>query len=165
MYVCLYRIDDEITDDGTELGADNVYKYLSNVMYARRLKMNPLWNTFVVAGYSRQTREPVLGCVDLHGTTWQSPSIATGFGAYLVQPLLRKHLSTYTPGQTTYEQARKVVEDCMRVLFYRDARSLNRIQIGVVWKDAEKGIEISEPFELKTEWAFAEDIRGYGRVV
>lgn len=67
-----------------------------------------------------------LGCVDLRGTTWQSDSIATGFGSYLAQPLLRKAMEKHGENMTA-EQAAKLLDDCMRVLFYRDARSLNRV--------------------------------------
>lgn len=36
-----------------------------------------------------------LGCIDLYGTTWQAPSLATGFGAYIAQPLLRAALEKH----------------------------------------------------------------------
>lgn len=129
--------------------------------------MNPLWNTYVVAGYGKDN-EPVLGCADLQGTTWQSDSLATGFGSYMAQPLLRKHLENSGGSENiSYEQARLIMEECMRVMFYRDARSLNRIQIGTIWKErnvmGRHGVEITEPFSLSTEWSFAEFIRGYGR--
>jgi len=41
------------------------------------------------------------------------------------------------------------MEDCLRVLYYRDARSLNRIQIATI---SAEGPAISEPFELQTNW-------------
>ena len=70
--------------------------------------------------------ESFLGCVDLRGTTWQCDSIATGFGGYLAQPLLRKALEKHGENMTE-QQASELLDDCMRVLFYRDARSLNRV--------------------------------------
>lgn len=68
------------------------------------------------------------GFVDLQGTSYESDTIATGFGGYLAQPLLRKALET-AKGGLTEAGARKVIEDCMRVLYYRDARSLNKMQV------------------------------------
>lgn len=94
------------------------------MMYQRRTKMNPLWNSFVVAGYNNN--EPFLGCVDLMGTTWQASTLATGFGAYLAQPLLRKRVEG-REDTLEEEEAVKIMDDCMRVLYYRDARSLNRV--------------------------------------
>jgi 20S proteasome subunit beta 7 len=42
---------DEITEgDGHELGPAEVHEYLSQVMYGRRSKMDPLWNALLVGG-------------------------------------------------------------------------------------------------------------------
>ncbi|KAH6568051.1 hypothetical protein BASA62_005728 [Batrachochytrium salamandrivorans] len=57
------------------------------------------------------------------------------------------------------EDATKLLEDAMRVLFYRDARSINKIQRTTI---NASGITITEPYSLATEWSFAEGIRGYG---
>ncbi|KAJ3333043.1 Proteasome subunit beta type-7 [Blyttiomyces sp. JEL0837] len=144
-------------DDGHTIGPKNVYEYLSRVMYNRRSKVDPLWNSLVVAGM--KNGEPFLGYVDLQGTTYQSPSIATGFGGYLAQPLLRKALETHGEENITEEMAEKIINDCMRVLFYRDARSLNKLQRAVITADR---VFITAPYELETNWDFAEKIRGYG---
>jgi 20S proteasome subunit beta 7 len=37
-------------NDGSKLNPENIYEYLSRVMYARRSKIDPLWNSFVVGG-------------------------------------------------------------------------------------------------------------------
>ncbi|KAJ1556226.1 Proteasome subunit beta type-7 [Cladochytrium tenue] len=151
------EIREKYADDGHTLGPKNIYEYLSRVMYNRRNKFNPLWNSLVVAG--QKNGENFLGFVDLQGTTYQSPSIATGYGAYIAQPMLRKALDTIGEKNMTREQAEKLLNDCMRVLYYRDARSLNKIQRATITAE---GIEITAPYELETEWAFAESIRGYG---
>lgn len=39
----------------------------------------------------------------------------------------------------------------MKVLLYRDCRTLNNIQLSNVTKD---GVEISEPYKLQTQWEF-----------
>jgi 20S proteasome subunit beta 7 len=39
-----------LRDDGVELTASEVHNYLSRVLYNRRNKMDPLWNSLVVAG-------------------------------------------------------------------------------------------------------------------
>jgi 20S proteasome subunit beta 7 len=38
-------------DDGHELRTSQVFEYLTRVMYNRRTKMNPLWNSLLVAGW------------------------------------------------------------------------------------------------------------------
>ncbi|KAJ3054833.1 Proteasome subunit beta type-7 [Rhizophlyctis rosea] len=143
-------------DDGQKLSPRHIYEYLSRVMYGRRSNFNPLWNSLIVGGVKDGDR--FLGFVDLQGTTYQSSTIATGYGAYIGQPLLRKAVEG-REDELTEEEARKVLEDVMRVLFYRDARSLNKIQIATV---TAAGSKITEPYELQTEWAFAEGVRGYG---
>ena len=66
--------------------------------------------------------------VDLLGVTYSSSTLATGFGAYLAQPLLRKAVEG-NEDTLTEQDAEKIIEDCMKVLFYRDARSLNKVTV------------------------------------
>lgn len=148
--------EDSYTEDGHTLSPEHIYEYLSRMMYGRRNKFNPIWNTFVVGGV-RDGRK-FLGCVDLHGTTWQASTLATGYGAYIAQPLLRKAVEG-REDVLTEKEAIEILDGCMRVLFYRDARSLNRFQRSTVTKS---GVVITEPYSVSTEWAFAENIRGYG---
>ena len=135
-------------EDVNEECAREVWNYLRAVMYNRRNKMNPLWNDLVVAGFSQPSslgegdNQPFLGLVDKIGTTYEDDVVATGFGSYLAIPILReKHSPDLEEGE-----ARALLEDCMRVLFYRDCRALNRIQIAKVTK--EDGVLISEPYEV-----------------
>jgi 20S proteasome subunit beta 7 len=125
-------------------------------MYNRRSKFNPLWNSLVVGGMHKGER--FLGYVDLRGTTYQTTTIATGFGAHLAQPILRRRVEG-REDELTEEEAIEIMNECLRVLFYRDARSLNKFQRA---KITEAGLEITEPYSLDTEWAFAEQVRGYG---
>ncbi|KAJ1954162.1 Proteasome subunit beta type-7 [Linderina pennispora] len=143
-------------DDDQTLGTKSVYKYISNIMYNRRTKVDPLWNSYVVAGLDHG--EKFLGFVDLYGTRYQSPTIATGFGAHLAQPILRKRVEG-REDEIEEEEALAILDDCMRVLFYRDARSFNKLRRAKV---TAQGVEISEPYSLETNWDFAESIVGYG---
>jgi 20S proteasome subunit beta 7 len=146
------------------LNARNLHTYLSKVLYKRRSDFNPLWNMLLVAGLDENDK-PFLASADLLGTTFTAPTLATGFGAHLAQPLLRKLMpddEASVPG-VTKEQAVEAVKACMKVLFYRDARSLDRYSIAVVTKD---GVELKENEKLEDQsWAFADQIRGYGTQV
>lgn len=127
-------------------------------MYGRRNKFDPLWNQYILAGFRDGKRYPFctvcwlcrvrcmrvawtgwsflftswhnsfLGQVDLYGTAFQDTTLATGYGAHIARPLMRK---AYRP-DLSEEEARKVLEDCMRVMFYRDARTINKIQLAKV---------------------------------
>jgi len=143
-------------EDGHKLGPAEIHEYLSQVMYRRRSKFNPLWNSIVVGGF--KDGERFMAYVDLLGVTYTASTIATGYGAYIAQPLLRKAVEG-KEDELTEVQAREILEQSLKVLFYRDARSLNKFQISTITKD---GVSISESQSLATEWAFAEKIRGYG---
>jgi len=133
--------DDFCRNDGSKLYPEEIYNYLCRVQYNRRNKMNPLWNSLVVAGYREEV--PFLGYVDLLGTCYKDDFIATGYGGHIALPLIRK---AWRP-DISKEEAIKLLEDCMRVLFYRDARSTNKIQIATI---GENGPEISDPIDLET---------------
>lgn len=158
----LYYDDGE---EGAEKGecAREVWNYLRAVMYDRRNKMNPLWNDLVVAGFAdaaegtstaaavdTPSSVPFLGYVDKIGTTYEDDCVATGFGSYLALPIMRER---YRPDLEEGE-ARALLEDCMRVLFYRDCRALDRIQIAKVTRDG--GVLVSEPYQIETDWSSAE---------
>lgn len=88
------------------------------------------------------------------GVAYEAPSLATGYGAYLaqvdalcapmapahgtaevlglyfnyfspLQPLMREVLDKKS--SLTKEEARDLIDRCMKILYYRDARSFNRV--------------------------------------
>jgi len=145
---------DSLYDErGNEECAKEVWSYLRAVMYNRRSKMNPLWNDLVVAGFAKNedgtvSDEPFLGMVDKIGTAYEDDILATGFGSYIALPLMReKYRKDMEEGE-----ARALLEDCLRILFYRDCRALNRVQIAKVTRDGK--CLVSEPYELDTYWDF-----------
>ena len=138
-------------DDGYRKTPSEYFNYLRAVLYQRRGKGNPLWNQLIVAGHNNNA--PFLGYVDLIGTAYEENFIATGFGAYLAIPLIReKWYADMDEGE-----ARALLEDCLRVMFYRDCRALSRIQIA---KATSEGTLVSDPYELTTDWETANfDVR------
>ncbi|NWV15796.1 PSB4 protein, partial [Ptilonorhynchus violaceus] len=141
-------IDEELLGDGHSYSPRAIHSWLTRVMYNRRSKINPLWNSVVIGGFC--DGESFLGSVDMLGVAYEAPSVATGFGAYLAQPLLRAALERDPiPSQ---DEARDLLERCMRVLYYRDARSFNRYEVAVV---TEKGVEVEGPLTLEANWDIA----------
>lgn len=43
-------VDEFTAQDGHTLGPAEIHEYLSQVMYSRRTKLNPLWNALLVGG-------------------------------------------------------------------------------------------------------------------
>lgn len=99
-----------------------------------------------------------MGYVDSVGTAFEDDTLASGYGAYIARPLLRK---AYKEDMSEAE-ARQVLEDCMRVLYYRDARTINKIQIA---RATAEGLDVSKPYELTTQWDHCETSLGYPRPV
>lgn len=164
-------IREEYAQDGHTLRPEHVHEYLSRVMYNRRTKMNPLWNSIIVAGVSlpflqvcvkeASDAQPLsfLAYADLLGTTYKSPVIATGMGSAMAIPLLREATDNEKWKDLTKEDARKVLDECMKVLYYRDARSLNKFSVATVTSET---VVIEKDQSVTTEWQFAEFQYGYG---
>lgn len=152
------------SDGGHNLRAPHVHEYLSRVMYNRRLKMDPLWNAVIVAGFA-DDRTPFMRYVDLLGVTYGSLALATGFGAHLAVPLLRK-LVPYDADyeNVTKEQARGTIADSMRVLFYRDARSSDKYTFAVLTcEDGKVSVDFQQNLKVENQnWSFAKNLIGYG---
>lgn len=122
----------KLSDNHPALAPRNLYTFLANLFYARRSKINPLWNACIIGGWDFEKDEPFLGYVDLLGTTYTAPTLATGFGMHLAQPLLREAYEAKAgiDGKgdlLTEAEAEAVLNECMKVLYYRDARSMNKV--------------------------------------
>jgi len=147
-------IDEECADDGFILKPKALHTWLTRVLYNRRSKFDPLWNTFLVAGM--EDGEPFLGCVDKIGTAFRDNKIATGYGAHIALPLMREALEKKP--QMSRDEVRALLINCLRVLFYRDCRALNKHQIATVTAD---GVTIENNIELDTNWNMAHMVQGY----
>jgi 20S proteasome subunit beta 7 len=137
-------MDSLYADHKSDFTAASTWNYLRMLMYQRRNKGNPYWNDLIVAG-ADATGKPFLGMVDKIGTTVTDNVLATGFGSYLALPLMREK---WHP-QLTEGEARALLEDCMKVLFYRDCRASSRIQLA---KCAGGQVLVSDPYQLETNW-------------
>ena len=151
------------------LNARNLHVYLSKLMYKRRSDFNPLWNAVLVSGLDGDDK-PFLAFVDLLGTTYSSPTLATGFGSMLAQPILRSKVPDEAAAEKLdRHEAVELIKECLKVLYYRDARSMDKYSIAVVSRGGPNGegevdLKLDEKLENQS-WAFAETIRGYGTQV
>ena len=114
-------------DDGFEHGPAEIYSYLRAVLYQRRNKFDPLWNSLVVGGF--KDGAPFLGSVDLRGTAYEDDVIATGYGSHLALPIMR---AKWTPDLDEGE-ARALLEEsdmyiCDEATANIDVDSDNKIQ-------------------------------------
>jgi len=112
---------DEAQGDGHCHSPAALHSLITRVMYNRRNKFDPLWNAIVVAGF--KDGKSFLGFTDLVGSAFQDDYVATGMGGHIALPILRKSYRE----DISYDEARAVIEECMKVLFYRDCRTINRV--------------------------------------
>ncbi|KAL3725841.1 hypothetical protein ACJRO7_030817 [Eucalyptus globulus] len=136
---------DNMWDDGNSLGPKEVHNYLTRVMYNRRNKFNPLWNSLVLGGV--KNGQKYLGMVSMIGVNFEDNHVATGFGNHLARPILRDEWNE----DLSFEDGVKLLEKCMRVLLYRDRSAVNKLQIA---KITEEGATLFPPYSLKTFWGF-----------
>ena len=143
-------------DDDVALTAPEIHSYLTRICYNRRSKVDPFYNQFAVGGVVERKgqMETYLGYTDLYGTTFTDNYVATGFGAHFAYPLLRQGYEDLNGAQMTKKDARKLLADVMRVLFYRDCKTINKITFGVV--DKRGKVSIAEPISVKTDWNLEE---------
>ncbi len=131
-------------DDGKELSPMEIHSYLTRVMYNRRNKFDPLWNSLVVAGV--KNGRIFLGMVGMIGQHYEDSHIAAGFGNHVARPLFREKHSD----DMSEEDARTLMESCLKACVMRDKSMMNKFQIAKV--EEGKAPEISEPFSVATEW-------------
>jgi len=113
-----------------------------------------------VAGFNVRNKEsntstaPFLGYVDLIGTAYEEDFIATGFGSYIAIPLIREKWHK----DLEEGEAKALLEDCLRVLWYRDCKAFYRIQLAKATNDG--AVVVSEPYEITHNWETANfDVR------
>lgn len=138
--------DDYCTDDGITMQPTELYAYLSRVMYNRRCKFDPLWNSLVVGGVNADGSK-FLGMVGMQGTHYTDSHVTTGFANALARPLLRERQRD----DMSEEEAVALLHDALRVCYYRDKQSINKFTIAKVTAE---GVTISEPFALEMRWDY-----------
>ena len=79
--------------------------------------------------------ENLLGHTDklFKGSSFESGLIGTGFGGFLVHPLMERELEKI-PGTPTKAQAQEILDRALKVLYYRDKSTYNKWSIGTAEK-------------------------------
>jgi len=150
-------ITDKCTEDGFEFTPLALHSWLTRVHYNRRSRFDPLWNVSIVAGMEGE--KPFLGYVDKLGMAYENTSVASGYGAYIAQPLMREELDRVGQRGLSEQEARDLIHRCMTVLYYRDARSWNNYELAMVTKDHKAVIE--GPLKVTGDWSIASQVKGY----
>jgi len=149
------QIDEDMRDDGFSLKPKALHCWLTRVLYNRRSKFDPLWNTFIVGGL--QDGEPFLGYVNLQGTAFTENMIATGLGCDLALPVMRA-AKEKKGGELTEQEAKSVIQQCVRLGYLRDCRAWPKYHLATITKE---GTKVEGPLMIDSDWQYAASIQGY----
>ncbi|KRY34495.1 tRNA-dihydrouridine(16/17) synthase [NAD(P)(+)]-like, partial [Trichinella spiralis] len=138
----------------------SMHTFLTSVLYARRSKLNPLWNSYVVCGVTEGTKTPYLGTVNLYGVSYTNNFVATGLGSYLVQHYLEKKLEDCEKEGIKLNEADAALalRNCIEILYERDCLAYNEYELGVVTAD---NCVITGKHTVSGKWGHAGLITGY----
>jgi len=132
-------------DDNISYTPKDFANFLARNCYAKRNKMNPLFMSSIVGGVFKGER--YLGSVDPFGTLIEASYLVTGYAHYLCKPIIENNWNE----NVNEAQAKQIVEECFKVLYYRDCGAFDKIQFTVV---DDKGVRIEEPYRIQTKWDY-----------
>lgn len=119
--------------------------------------MDPLYNVSLVAGFDAKG-EKYLGYIDQFGTLLEGDFLVAGLAHYLCKVLLQN----YSKPTMSEADAKAVLQECMKILVYRDARASEYIQFCTITK---KGVNIEAPIEIPTTWGHKQFIYETNEVI
>ena len=138
--------------DGVTRQPEALYGWLTKVVYNRRTKFDPSWNTIIIGGF--QDGKPFLSCVDHSGKTRNRNSnsnrnsVATGIGAEIAIPIINHELEKYDNSNDNldFKQARDIIMKCLRISNLGDCSSSYKFHISIINKD---GAMVEGPLTIK----------------
>jgi len=144
--------DDKLQNDGDIRGPSQWHTLLTRMCYQRRNKMDPFYNTFLVGGI--ENGDTYLGFTDLLGTHFTDDYVASGFGQHLCLPLLRRLYKA----DMTEDEAVELINQCIKVLYYRECRTTNTFSITIMHR--ETGYS-TQNVKANTDWTVSKSVKGY----
>ena len=132
---------------------ESLYRWLTRVVYNRRSKFDPLWNTIIIGGF--QDGKPFLGCVDHIGTIFKENAVATGVGAAMAIPIINRELKKYdnSTDNLNFKQAKEIMMKCLRLSNMGD--NTYKFHISVINKN---GTKVIGPLDIDSKWEVAKMI-------
>lgn len=129
---------DSIAQDGAAFLKPRDYlNWISRTCYNRRLKMDPLWCSTIVAGVRKDTGEIFLGSSDLYGTVLEENYLLTGLALHYCQVLMENEWRA----EMSEQEAKALMAKCFRVMFFRDKKAIDRVQFAVATQEGGSRVE------------------------
>ena len=134
---------DFIENDGaTFFHPRDYFNWVARTQYQRRLKMDPLLVSGLVGGINPKTKEVFLGKSNPHGTKLEADWFITGLGDHYCQVLFQNKWRA----DMTEQEAVALIEECIRILFIRDKKAADHVQIATVTH--QHGPRIGEAYKV-----------------
>ena len=135
--------EDMIQNDGGNFKhSKDYFNWTARCQYQRRMKGDPLWISAVVGGVNPKTGEVFLGSSDVHGRKLTENYLITGLANHYCPALFAQR---YRPDMS-YDEAKSLIEDAMRLMFFRDKKAQDVIQISTVTQA--NGVQLGEPYKI-----------------
>ncbi|CAD5211579.1 unnamed protein product [Bursaphelenchus xylophilus] len=148
--------DHKSYDSNIKLTARGLYNYLCSLLYYRRSKMDPLWNTLIVAGMNPEPTydelAPFIGVITQRGVAYEAKSVATGMGQMLLNESLER-ATRDKGGKLNKEEALDLIRTTVQLGYYHDCCADNEIDLTVVDKE---GTHLLKPETFVGDWSLAE---------
>ncbi|KAI5172813.1 20S proteasome subunit beta 7 [Pancytospora epiphaga] len=151
----LYKtITEEIRKDTRPIDPQGIHKMIQRIVYSRRSELKLLRVSAVVCGIKKKNDEifnntdeagKFIGMVNGKGNFWFDSCVATGIASHLILPVLRERHTV----DLSKEEAIGLMEDCMRLLCYKDTKASNIVQFGFC---TESESVINDTYVLGTNW-------------
>uniref|UniRef100_A0A7E4VYM7 Proteasome subunit beta n=1 Tax=Panagrellus redivivus TaxID=6233 RepID=A0A7E4VYM7_PANRE len=143
-------------DQSAKLTPKGLHAYLTTLLYYRRSKMNPLWNTLIVIGMQPEPTYdnlvPFIGVVTQRGVAYPTKHVATGLGAMLLNQAIETDVRTKN-NELNRAETLELIRKCMEVQIYRDCTADAEYDIATVEKE---GVVLEKPQVVVGNWESAE---------
>lgn len=120
----------EFASYGEELTPKALHAFLTTLLYHRRSRFDPVWNTLVVAGTQLEddVKTPFIGLVNQRGVAYPTRHVATGFGAMLLNQLIETEWRKKTD-KLTKDEAVAVMKKALELSIYHDCTASNDFEV------------------------------------
>lgn len=144
---------------GQDMSPKALHGYLTSLLYARRTRMNPIWNTLIVAGIedeeknNKETSSPFIGVITQKGVAYQTKHVATGIAAMLLNQAVEDEWRK-KGDKFTRAEAEALVRKALELTIYHDCTADNDFEVGVV--DTDEGVIQGRQETIIGDWSIAE---------
>uniref|UniRef100_A0A1I7ZK73 Proteasome subunit beta n=1 Tax=Steinernema glaseri TaxID=37863 RepID=A0A1I7ZK73_9BILA len=144
-------------DQRAKMTPKALHGYLTSLMYYRRTKMNPLWNTLIIAGMQPEpldydTLKPFIGVITQRGVAYKTQSVATGLGAMLLNQAIETDVRA-KKGELDEQGAVDILRKCMELTIYHDCVADDTFDVTTV---SGSGVTFRKPETIIGNWEIAE---------